>query len=287
MTTLSPEEDAAAGSCDPTQPFLGLRFAMADCERVLRELRKRAAELRFFFIVTPNTDHIVKLDRLGSTKLGLDLREAYGSADLCLCDSQVLAKLARISGLRLPVITGSDLTRLLFERSVIGKGSRVALVGGTAGQLEWLRGRWPEVAFFAHFPPMDVLQDMSAQSAIIAFVEEMQCDFTFFAFGAPQSELIAWHVARRGCARGVGLCVGASIEFLTGAKRRAPRWMQRLSLEWAYRLVSEPRRLGRRYLIDGPRILPIWWRSRTSAPASGIVVPPRPSPFEPRRGDEG
>ena len=286
MTTMPPEEDAAAKPCEPTQPFLGLRFAMADCERVLRELRNRAAGQRFFFVVTPNTDHVVKLDRLRSTQVGHDLREAYDSANLCLCDSQVLAKLARISGIRLPVIAGSDLTRLLFERSVITSGNRVALVGGTARQLEWLRGRWPEVVFFAHFPPMGVLRDISAQSAIIAFVEEMQCDFTFLSFGAPQSELVAWHIARRGRARGVGLCVGASIEFLSGAKRRAPRWMQRLSLEWAYRLVSEPRRLGRRYLIDGPRILPIWWRSRTSAPASGVVVPPRPSPFEPRRGDE-
>jgi UDP-N-acetyl-D-mannosaminuronic acid transferase (WecB/TagA/CpsF family) len=61
-------------------------------------------------------------------------------------------------------------------------------------------------------------------------------------------------------ATGVGLCIGASLEFLTGAKRRAPLWLQRLGLEWLFRLLTEPRRLWRRYLVEGPRIFVLWWR---------------------------
>jgi N-acetylglucosaminyldiphosphoundecaprenol N-acetyl-beta-D-mannosaminyltransferase len=60
----------------------------------------------------------------------------------------------------------------------------------------------------------------------------------------------------------VGLCIGASVEFLSGAKRRAPRWMQRAGLEWLYRLLSEPRRLWRRYLVKGPRVFKLWWAGR-------------------------
>lgn len=56
-------------------------------------------------------------------------------------------------------------------------------------------------------------------------------------------------------ARGLTLCCGASINFLTGVERRAPQWMQRLSLEWLYRLLQNPRRLARRYLVRGPQIV--------------------------------
>ncbi len=58
----------------------------------------------------------------------------------------------------------------------------------------------------------------------------------------------------RGQARGLALCVGASINFLTGDERRAPGWMQRLGIEWLYRLLQDPRRLAARYLLRGPRV---------------------------------
>jgi N-acetylglucosaminyldiphosphoundecaprenol N-acetyl-beta-D-mannosaminyltransferase len=64
----------------------------------------------------------------------------------------------------------------------------------------------------------------------------------------------------RGASRGVGLCIGASVDFVLGDRPRAPRWVQRLNLEWAFRLASEPARLWRRYLVEGPRIFLLFWR---------------------------
>ena len=84
----------------------------------------------------------------------------------------------------------------------------------------------------------------------------------FFAIGAPQSEIVFAEILERGQARGVALCIGASLEFLTGAKTRAPLWMQRAGLEWLFRLGTEPRRLWRRYLVEGPKIFGIWRRWR-------------------------
>jgi UDP-N-acetyl-D-mannosaminuronic acid transferase (WecB/TagA/CpsF family) len=52
----------------------------------------------------------------------------------------------------------------------------------------------------------------------------------------------------------LALCIGASINFLTGSERRAPRWMQLIGFEWLYRLMNDPRRLAKRYLVRGPRI---------------------------------
>jgi N-acetylglucosaminyldiphosphoundecaprenol N-acetyl-beta-D-mannosaminyltransferase len=70
----------------------------------------------------------------------------------------------------------------------------------------------------------------------------------------PQQEILANHIANHPSARGVGLCVGASIDFLTGKQRRAPVWVQKAGFEWLHRLLSDPRRLARRYLIECPRI---------------------------------
>jgi exopolysaccharide biosynthesis WecB/TagA/CpsF family protein len=61
---------------------------------------------------------------------------------------------------------------------------------------------------------------------------------------------------------GIGLCVGASMDFLSGSRKRAPQWMQQARLEWLFRLLDEPQKLWRRYLVEGPKIFRIWlaWR---------------------------
>ena len=75
--------------------------------------------------------------------------------------------------------------------------------------------------------------------------------------------MIAQQLAELGCQGGVALCVGAAIDFLTGARPRAPRWLQKLGLEWAYRLAREPGRLWRRYLVESPKILRIFIAARS------------------------
>ena len=128
-----------------------------------------------------------------------------------------------------------------------------------------LRARYPGLTWYWHAPPPGVLRDPAAQQDIVAFVEGCPAGVHFFAIGAPQSELVCARIAKRGVARGVGLCIGASLEFLTGEKARAPLWMQRTGLEWLFRLASEPARLWRRYLLEGPQIFLIWWRWRLSS----------------------
>ena len=88
----------------------------------------------------------------------------------------------------------------------------------------------------------------------IDFVVKTQAPLIFLAVGMPQQEILACRIADRPQARGVGLCIGASIDFLTGKQRRAPVWVQKAGLEWLHRLLSDPRRLASRYLIECPRI---------------------------------
>lgn len=238
--------------------FLGVEFTKFDAAHILDDLRRLAYAKRFSYVVTPNVDHLVGINCNEDIELGLRVRDACLAAALCLCDSRVLARLARISGQRLDVLPGSDLTRDLLLHGV-RPGDRLALIGGTPRQLEWLQANWPDIDCFQFIPQMGVLRNPQAQREIAEFVEKVPCDYYLFAFGAPQSELVALQIRQRGVARGVALCIGASIDFLSGDKRRAPRWFQKRSLEWAFRLVTEPRRLWRRYLVRGPKIIGYWW----------------------------
>ena len=239
--------------------FLGVEFTKFHPEHILEDLRELAYANRFSYLVTPNVDHLVGINCNDDMELALRSREACLGAAMCLCDSRILARLARYSGLHLDVLPGSDLTRELLQHG-LKPGDRLALVGGTPQQLEWLSVNWPEVTCTQFIPRMGVLRNSQAQREIAEFVESVACDYYLFAFGAPQSELVALQIRRRGRARGVALCIGASVDFLSGDKRRAPRWFQERSLEWAFRLVTEPRRLWHRYLVRGPRIFGYWWR---------------------------
>ncbi|TCD04857.1 glycosyltransferase [Erythrobacteraceae bacterium CFH 75059] len=245
--------------------FLGLGFDRMDQEATLEWLFDTSRSARFAYVVTPNVDHMVSLNRDGGDP---QVRAAYDGADLVLCDSRILQLLARWSGITLPLVTGSDLTIRILERAQARGSTTIAVVGGDAAMMERLATLFPGIGWHQHLPPMGVRRNAAAQAAIAGFVEETGADVVLLAIGAPQSELVCAKIAARGRARGVALCIGASLEFATGVKRRAPVILQRLKLEWLHRLLSEPRRLWRRYLVEGPKILPLWfrWKARR-APA--------------------
>lgn len=236
-----------------TSEFLGVEFANLTYEGVAVELDRLSKLDCFCYVVTPNVDHVVMLHEGEDPAVASAFREAYRSASLRLCDSRVLQLLARFRGVDLDVVTGSDLTAWLFTQGHLD-GRRIAIIGGDTSLVDELRRRYPAIEITQHHPPMGVVRNPAACAQVVDFVSQSGCDFVFFAIGAPQSELIAHQCLTSGTAKGVALCIGASIEFLVGRKARAPRWIQLAKLEWAFRLLIEPRRLWRRYLIVGPRV---------------------------------
>lgn len=240
--------------------FLGLPIARLSFNEVIDAVFARADARTFSYIVTPNVDHVVRLDRSSrGGAIEAAFAAAYCAAALVLCDSRILARLARLSGHTLPVVPGSDLTRVLLADSRI-LDRTVGIVGGGPNLLSALALQVPRVHFLQHRPPMNVARDEVARAEIERFVATIRADIIFFAIGAPQSEIVAHCCLKAGGSQGVGLCVGASLEFIVGDKRRAPGWVQRIGMEWAFRLASEPQRLWRRYLVEGPRIFLIWVR---------------------------
>jgi N-acetylglucosaminyldiphosphoundecaprenol N-acetyl-beta-D-mannosaminyltransferase len=252
---------AVTDSSSAATGFLGVDFATGTAEAMLDQIVLASAEPGFRYVVTPNVDHLVRLHRHDAAAWHGDFAAAVDAADWRLNDSRILAKLAMFSGIKLTVITGSDLTRSLITEK-IRPGMRLALIGGEVREALWLKDALPGCTIDHLQPPMGVLQSIDAQDAILQWIEAIPRQFVFLAIGAPQSEILARRLKLRGKASGVALCIGASIEFLSGAKNRAPRWIQALSLEWLYRLISEPRRMWRRYLVQGPKIFGIWWQHR-------------------------
>jgi exopolysaccharide biosynthesis WecB/TagA/CpsF family protein len=202
----------------------------------------------FEYVVTPNVDHLIRYCD------DAEFRALYADAAFILNDSRLLARILFLTrGLRPRVCPGSDLTAALF--GMLQPDETIVLVGGTEGMADQLAARYGLRNLHHHNPPMGFIRDPAAVARAAEFVElHSPFRFCFLAVGSPQQEKLASELRRRGRAQGVALCIGASISFLTGGEARAPRWMQSLALEWFYRLLQSPRRLGSRYLVRGPRI---------------------------------
>jgi exopolysaccharide biosynthesis WecB/TagA/CpsF family protein len=204
---------------------------------------------RYGYVVTPNADHLIRLSEDDA------FRALYAAANYVLLDSRFLSHVLRISkGMQLPVCTGSDLTAKLFADVILPDDSLV-LIGGSEDQARKLRERY-NLRRLAHFiPPMGFIRDPVAVETCLRLIEaHSPFRFCLLAVGAPQQEMIAQELKVRGIARGLTLCIGASINFLTGDERRAPLWMQQCGIEWFFRLMQAPGRMSKRYLVRGPRI---------------------------------
>jgi N-acetylglucosaminyldiphosphoundecaprenol N-acetyl-beta-D-mannosaminyltransferase len=186
----------------------------------------------------------------------------YRQAELCLLDSRVVGGLAWLLGLRSPAVApGSDVVaRLLGEH--LRADDAVTIVGLAPAWLPTLVARYQLVAPAHYDPPRGFDQDPTALEAAVAFVRAHPARFVFLATGSPRQERLAAAIMAAGDATGTGLCIGASLEFLVGARRRSPGFMRRAGLEWLFRLVCEPRRLWRRYLLDSPRVIALLARQR-------------------------
>jgi len=235
--------------------FLGYRFDTGSIEGVVCDILTETRGC-FKYVVTPNVHHMVRLLEDAAT-----MQPLYERAWRVFCDSRVLSRLAWFSGLRLPVITGSDLTAHL----IAGAGEQrltIALIGPAAAACAVLGSRYPGLNIVFHTPPMGFIKSEHEVQRCVDFVVKTQAPLIFLAVGMPQQEILAGRISDHPQARGVGLCIGASIDFLTGKQRRAPVWAQKAGLEWLHRLLSDPRRLASRYLIECPRIFYLMYLKR-------------------------
>jgi exopolysaccharide biosynthesis WecB/TagA/CpsF family protein len=161
----------------------------------------------------------------------------------------------RVTGSHYPKLSGSDLVVRVLEDCSLRDRS-VGVLGGSPEVTAALRARfagdWPGIRFAGHWtPPRSALDSAANGGEIASEIAEHDVDILLVCLGKPRQE--AW-IDEFGATTGAGalLAFGAVVDFLAGRVSRAPEWVSRSGMEWAWRLAHEPRRLAHRYLIDGP-----------------------------------
>ena len=204
-------------------------------------------------VITPNAQHIVLLER------DLYLRKIYCDAALVVPDGISLVYAARILGHPLKErVTGVDLFQSLCGRAA-ERGLRVYLLGGRAGAAEEAAAKLqsinPGLCVAGTFcPAWGFHLREEGQREVESEILAARPHILFVALGAPKQEYwIYEHLEKLGVPLAMG--IGGSFEMVSGATRRAPRWVQAGGMEWLFRLALEPRRLWKRYLIGNLQFL--------------------------------
>jgi len=204
-------------------------------------------------VFTPNVDHVVK----ASTNVAF--KRAYDRVSLSLADGMPLVWMSKLLGCPLPErVAGSDLLVPTLELAA-RRGWKVYLVGGAPGVAEAAARKMTDEMGInvVGWDDSRIEPDGSDPSGrSFERAKAARADLIYVALGPPKQEL--WiDRALEAVHPAVALGVGASLDFLVGKYKRAPRWIGTIGLEWLYRLCQEPRRLWRRYLVEGPRFFGI------------------------------
>ena len=227
---------------------------MAEAVGCLREWVNATDKVGCRFVVTPNVDHTVLLHENES------FQAAYHNADLILADGQPIVWASRLLRQPLPErVPGSELVPKLFESFnqqplENGRSLRVFLLGAAPGvafrAAQQMKSQWPNVETVGVYsPPLGFEKDDEECNFILGRITLSRPDVVVVGLGAPKQELWVNTYCDQIPAR-AALCVGATIDFLAGEKKRAPAWMQKTGIEWLHRMCSEPKRLVKRYAKD-------------------------------------
>ena len=220
--------------------------AMSLLKRFIEEKKPR-------YVVTPNVDHIVRL------RDDEEFREVYRNAHLVLADGMPILWAARFLGTPLKEkISGSDILPR-FCTIAAKEGYRLFFLGGGGDDAglaaQKLKECCPGLNIAGIYaPPFGFEKDEEEQKKIISMIRDNNIDILFAGLGTPKQEKwIYGHYKELGVPVSIG--IGAGFSFIAGTVRRAPRWMQSAGVEWLWRIIQEPGRLWRRYLIYDTQFL--------------------------------
>lgn len=220
-----------------------------DLDTILQMVSSEIRSNNTKIVVTPNLDHVVRNYR------DEGLAAVYKKAWLSINDSSVIPLLALLQKVKIEHVNpGSDLTKIIFNSGLL-KDSKVAVIGGETEDINYVMKTYGITNFSHYNPPMGFINDKDATQQCANFVTAQSANITFLCVGSPQQEKLAEVISANSIDSGLLLCVGASLEFLSGKQQRAPMIFRKLRLEWFHRLIQNPRRLAVRYLVRCPKVL--------------------------------
>lgn len=246
--------------------LMNVPFDVVTMPQALDRIGGMVASRQPHYLATANVDFVVQARR------DKELRNILEKAHLVVCDGTPLVWLSHLLRQPLPErVAGSDLVPQLLAKAE-REDLRVFFLGGEPDVLSLavstVESRHPNLQIAGSFSPPFAPLDRMDHEGICRQVREAKPDVLLVSFGCPKQE--KW-IARHYESLGVPVCigVGATIDFLAGAVRRAPRWMQVAGLEWTYRLIQEPRRLMKRYVTD----LVVFGLGAVREIASAMLIP--------------
>ena len=202
-------------------------------------------------VFTPNVDHLIKL------QYDRDFYEAYNTSNYRVCDSQILMYASQFLGTPIKEkISGSDLFPAFYTYHKNNESIKIFLLGAAVGvaskaqeQINQKIGR--EIVIQAYSPSFGFEKNEEECDKIVELINQSGATVLAIGVGSPKQE--KWLVKYRNKLTNIKILlgIGATIDFEAGCKARSPKWMSEVGIEWAYRLLSEPRRLWKRYLIEG------------------------------------
>jgi N-acetylglucosaminyldiphosphoundecaprenol N-acetyl-beta-D-mannosaminyltransferase len=214
----------------------------------LRAIEKQINQKENSFVVTPNVDHIVNLQK------DHNFRRIYKEACLVLADGMPLIWASKF--LNAPLIervAGSDLFPELCRISA-QKGYRIFLLGGRKGAAVMAKNvltlRHPDINIVGTYcPDFGFEYEDVENQKIMRIIKKAQPDLLFVGLGSPKQE--KWIYKHKDLYNvPVSIGIGVSFEFIAGMVKRAPVWMRNSGLEWFWRLLIEPQKLWKRYLVN-------------------------------------
>jgi N-acetylglucosaminyldiphosphoundecaprenol N-acetyl-beta-D-mannosaminyltransferase len=251
---------------------MGLRISAVTEEEAVATIIESAVAKRGQWTITANLDHLRRYHR---EPLAQRLLE---SADTVVADGAPLIWASRIAGTPLPErVAGADMVWSISDAAT-RSGIPILLLGGNTGVGERaaivLRERFPDIKICGTLcPPYGFDTDESQLALVEQLAKKASPGIVLVALGFPKQDVLIERLrAVLPCASLVG--IGISLSFIAGDIRRSPAWTRRLGLEWCHRMVQEPRRLVRRYLVRGiPFAISLlgsaaWYRIRSDAYAA-------------------
>jgi exopolysaccharide biosynthesis WecB/TagA/CpsF family protein len=213
-------------------------------------------------LVTPNVDHLVMLQK------NRKFWEVYRRADFVTVDSQIVFMALKFLGT--PVkekVSGSDVLPAYCQYHRNNPEVRIFLLGGREGVAQMAmerinRNTGREIVVGAHSPSMRFVESPEECARVVDLINKSGANVLVVGLGAPKQEL--WIDAYRDQMPGVHsfMALGATLDFEAGTVRRAPAWMSGAGLEWLFRLLMEPGRLWKRYLVRDPHFFWLLLRQR-------------------------
>lgn len=205
------------------------------------------------YVVAINVDVVMKIEQ------DPYLKKIVDNADMVLVDGKPLVWISKMHGKPLKAkISGSDLVPLLCEVAA-EKGYKIFIIGGKEGIAEQakqkLETKHPNIKITGTYaPPFGFEKNDEELNKINHMISEAQPDLLIACFGCPKQEKWIYENIEKYNAK-VSVCAGATVDFLAGNVKRAPRWMSEYGLEWFYRFLQEPKRMFKRYFVDDVKII--------------------------------